>query len=204
MTFVSEDLKTILSNYVYSMFSHGTVTGTRVKWETFVGDTSLATGVIVELTGSGETMIYITSGTFNPTEGITCAGGATFTLTSFDNSVPSIRLIHESHPSTHSSDGEIVIGDETLVNIDDMASRKEKTFRILVNLRYDGQTDPTLLKRLIKQIEFSFDAENRLAKASRILSNKDYWWKHNYFWNGIVRLGSVDILVDVKQRWIAR
>ena len=202
MGFVAEDLKTILSTYTYAFFTHGTVTGTFQRWEVVTGGVSLATGIIVEL-NSGTMMIYVTSGIFGSTEVITGSDSSAFTtLSAIDLSVPSIRLSYENHPSSHSSDGEIVIEEENNNNIDNMVTRKNKSFSITTTVSYDAQTDSIMLNRLIRQIEYSLDSENRINRASRIISTKDYYWNFGYIWNGDVRLGFVTLIIRTDQRWI--
>ncbi len=202
MGFVAEDLKTILNTFVYAWLTHGAVTGTFQKWETITETTSNATGIIVELNNT-TMMIKITSGTFVGTNLITGSdSGATTTLSAIDLSEPFIRLLYDDRPSSFASDGEMIIDEERKNNVDDMVKFRNNSFRIMLELNFDNQTDPIKLNRLFRQLEYSMDGENRLPKASRIISTKDYWWKNIYSWGGQVQIGLMNIFVDVVQRWI--
>lgn len=188
VSFPSLDLKNTLASYTFAIYTIGGVTGTFEKWETITGGGSGATAIVVEQSATQLT-VYEVAGTMLA-EAITGGtSGATATISAIVVSNPSIRMRFDDHPSAHASDGEIVMEDDKKVNSLEWVGFRRSSYNIPVTVSIDGQTDSTKLQALKGNIQHVFDAENKKT-------DRPYYYSILYDWNGLVRLGSIDLIVS--------
>lgn len=200
MNFPSQDLKTLLSAYVHANITHGSVTGTFQKWEQVIQASTLAEGYIVEITDSTHIMIYVTSGTWNGSNIFTGQTSTAFaTASAVDFIQPSIRFNYEDQPVTHQTEGYVEILTERLNTVGLMKFHKDETYRIPTKVFFDVPygDSPSLdgLLNLYKLVKYSLERGNRETPRS-------YIWSSTYIWNGLARLGSLDLFVDAQRIWV--
>ena len=75
-----------------------------------------------------------------------------------------------------------------------MFNHRTETYAIPVMIKYDGE-DSIKLQALKQNIQYVFDVENKVA-------NRPYFYSILYDWNGLVRLGSLEVIVNAVKEWV--
>ena len=116
---------------------------------------------------------------------------------------PFIKLIDDgtefvsavTHRIVNPEDGQIVIGEENLSGVTEWVYHANESYRILLDVSFQGQTTSTKLKALLSEIRSAFVTENRTV-------DREYYWKMTYLWGGLVQEGAVTVVVDAQKQWV--
>jgi hypothetical protein len=102
---------------------------------------------------------------------------------------PSIRKIGDDPPSDFDN-GEILIGEERLVNTEQQGNYKREIYQLTVIVEYSvGSTSSTSLKEMVAEMERVFNANN-------LLITRTYEYFIKYSWLGSYIEGHMELIIE--------
>ncbi len=117
----------------------------------------------------------------------------------FDETIkPNIRLLDDDRPIPYDSNGDVIIGREQLLRIDQYNGIRSETFLVDIDLVYDDQSAsaPTNIKLIMARLDKIFDAEN--------INHTAYYYKPRYDWLGSYRIGVTKFQLEVLNALVTR
>ncbi len=130
--------------------------------------------------------------------GATTTGYVDDIVFTYSSNTPTIRLIDDDPPTAYDEGGEIIIGREQFLRIDQYNGIRSETFIVDITLSYDdvAASKPTILKRIMKEIDRVFDAES--------LAHTSYYYRPRYDWPGSYRAGVTRFQIEVLNALVTR
>jgi len=108
---------------------------------------------------------------------------------------PNIRLKESNKPTTHSTNGEIIVEDEQLVRIDKKGQYRDETYVVKVRLTYNS-ANSTIIKQMLAEIDRVLETESK--------AHTSYYYKFSYVWKARYKKGVINLLVEVLNADVAR
>lgn len=111
---------------------------------------------------------------------------------------PNFILIDDYPPTTYSKGGDVIIGREQLLRIDQYNGIRSETFLVDINLVVEDTTteSPILIKRTMSEMDRVLDKES--------IDHTTYYYKVRYDWLGSYRIGVTKFQVEVLNALVTR